>query len=153
MPWDPETGEFFHGTLADWRAAKDAVGGLLAYALRPDLFEAWTQQLLTSIAINAGETGVTVASGGGLIATGSGAAVVAGALPVVTMVGVFVALGAGYAEARQMAKNENFKSGFSQGFVMAVLDWTWIQAASRSVALRIWPRHHDLYRRSPSPNG
>jgi hypothetical protein len=46
-------------------------------------------------------------------------------VPIVTAVGVWVALGSGYYEARQKAKKSEFMSGFSQGFVMGVLQWKW----------------------------
>ena len=62
---------------------------------------------------------------------GEAAAFGAGALPVVTMVGVYVALGAGYYQARELAREENNKSGFSQGFVMGLLGWEWHQATNR----------------------
>ena len=62
---------------------------------------------------------------------GGAGAVVAGAVPVLTMVGVFVALGSGYYAARERVKNENTVSGLSQGFVMGLLDWTWGQARDR----------------------
>lgn len=53
------------------------------------------------------------------------------ALPVITMVGVFVALGSGYAAARDLARNENTASGFSQGFVTGLLGWEWRHTADR----------------------
>jgi hypothetical protein len=77
------------------------------------------------------------AGGGGAVATGSAGAVVAGALPVVTMIGVWVALGSGYYEAREAFKSENAKTGFAQGFVMAVLGWNWNQARDRFGRQRI----------------
>lgn len=52
-------------------------------------------------------------------------------VPVITAVGVWVALGSGYYQAREQAKNENTMSGFSQGFVMAILKWKWHHVASR----------------------
>jgi len=66
-----------------------------------------------------------------VIAGGGAGAVVAVALPVITMVGVFVALGAGYAEARAAVRSESTTSGFSQGFVMALLGWEWHHAVDR----------------------
>ena len=51
-----------------------------------------------------------------MIAGGGAGAVVAVALPVIAMVGVFMALGAGYAEARAAVRNESTMSGFSSGF-------------------------------------
>src|SRR5262249_42387563 len=50
----------------------------------------------------------------GVVATAGGIAV--GALPVITQVGVFMALGAGYMEARSMARDEENLLGFSHGF-------------------------------------
>lgn len=125
MPFDPLTGEFFHGTLAAHRAATGAVGELFFYAARPDAFAAWTNQMMTLLAIEEGTTGVTVASGGTLVGTGAAGAVAAGAIPVVTMVGVWVALGSGYYQAREQAKVEESRSGFAHGFVMGVLEWQW----------------------------
>ena len=46
-------------------------------------------------------------------------------LPIVTAVGVWVALGSGYYQAREEAKKDETMSGFSQGFVMAILGWKW----------------------------
>ena len=57
--------------------------------------------------------------------------VVAGAVPVLTMVGVFVALGSGYYAAREAVKNENTVSGLSQGFVMGLLGWEWRHVVDR----------------------
>ena len=51
--------------------------------------------------------------------TGVGMAV---AGPVLGMAGVFMALGSGYAEAREQIKNEATVSGFSQGFVAGLLN-------------------------------
>jgi hypothetical protein len=56
---------------------------------------------------------------------GQVAAVGAVALPVLTQVGVFVALGAGYYEARQAARNEETASGFSFGLVCGMIGWKW----------------------------
>jgi hypothetical protein len=52
-------------------------------------------------------------------------------VPIAVWVGVFVALGAPYAEARTLVRNENFQSGFSQGFVTGLLKWEWQQAVAR----------------------
>jgi hypothetical protein len=79
--------------------------------------------------------GTTAAGGGtavgGSIAGGGAGAVAAGALPVLAMAGVFMALGSGYAEARQIVKNEETISGFSHGFAMGLLGWEWSQAVDR----------------------
>lgn len=57
---------------------------------------------------------VTLATGAGLTFTVAG--------PVLGLVGVFAALGAGYDEARTIIKNEATASGFSQGFVCGILN-------------------------------
>jgi hypothetical protein len=62
---------------------------------------------------------------------GGAGAVVAGAVPVIAMVGVFVALGSGYAAAREAVRNENTVSGLSQGFVMGLLGWEWRHVVDR----------------------
>ena len=46
-------------------------------------------------------------------------------VPIAVWIGVFVALGAPYAEAKALVRNENFQSGFSQGFVTGLLKWEW----------------------------
>jgi hypothetical protein len=73
------------------------------------------------------------ATRGGLMFTDAafGAAALEIGLPVVVMVGVWVALGSGYYQARQEAKSENAASGFAQGFVTAILDWNWDQVRVR----------------------
>jgi hypothetical protein len=75
---------------------------------------------------------VPVAVGGtsGAATVSALGAVGAGAVPVMAMAGVFVALGAGYYEARQMARKSNALIGFAEGFVMGVLKWNWAQAWS-----------------------
>jgi Domain of unknown function (DUF4157) len=65
------------------------------------------------------------------IAGGGAGAIAAAALPLVAMVGVFVALGSGYAAARKAVRDENTVSGFSEGFVMALLGWEWHHAVDR----------------------
>jgi hypothetical protein len=68
---------------------------------------------------------------------GAGAAV---AGPILGLVAVGVALGSGYAEARELVENENVASGFSQGFVSALLGWTAEQTIGhfgRSTVIRI----------------
>jgi hypothetical protein len=49
--------------------------------------------------------------------------------PIVATAGVWMALGSGYAEAREIVENENTASGFSQGFVAALLGWSPKQTA------------------------
>lgn len=73
------------------------------------------------------------ASQGGLLMTDAafGALAIEVGLPVVTMVGVYVALGSGYYQAREEAKNENMTAGFSQGFVASILKWKWHHVVNR----------------------
>jgi hypothetical protein len=66
----------------------------------------------------------TAAGGGaGAIGGGGAAAVAAGAIPVVVAIGVWVALGSGYYQARQIIKQKAAMSGFARGFVAGVLKW------------------------------
>jgi hypothetical protein len=46
-------------------------------------------------------------------------------VPIAVWIGVFAALGAPYAQARALVRNENFQSGFCQGFVTGLLSWEW----------------------------
>ena len=67
-------------------------------------------------------------------------AAAAGAVPVVAVVGVYVALGSGYYLSRQLVKSESTASGFSQGFVMGLLGREWRHAVdrfSRKAVLRV----------------
>jgi hypothetical protein len=110
---------------ADYLKSLSGVGGLytLAALARAGLLDAYYGGI---IALYEAQTG-------GLMYTGAAAGSFAVTLgvPVVTMVGVWVALGSGYAQARTQAKNENFRSGFSQGFVMAILGWKWAHVVPR----------------------
>jgi len=58
-------------------------------------------------------------------------AIAAGALPVFAMEGVFLALGAGYLEAREIVRERESRSGFSHGFVMGILGWEWRHVLDR----------------------
>ncbi len=64
-------------------------------------------------------------------ASAGGGAIAAGAIPVAVAVGVWVALGAGYYQARQIVRQENTMSGFSQGLVCGLLRWTYDQTLDR----------------------
>jgi hypothetical protein len=68
---------------------------------------------------------LTVRTGGGVVATGAGGAVVAGAVPVAWAIYNFVNLGLPYLEARRIVAEENTQSGFSQGWVAGLLRWEW----------------------------
>ena len=74
---------------------------------------------------------LTVKTGGGLVSTGAIGAAAAGVIPVVAQVGVFVALGAPYLEARKIIEDENNQAGFSQGWVMGLLFWEWRHVIDR----------------------
>ncbi len=117
MPMDTNT--------ANYLKSLNGVGGLytLAVMSRAGLLNAYYSSIIS----------LYEATQGGLMFTGAAAgsfALTAG-LPLVTMVGVGVALGSGYYQAREEAKNENFASGFSQGFVMAILGWKWSHVVNR----------------------
>lgn len=73
------------------------------------------------------------ASRGSLLATDAafGAMALEIGLPVVVAVGVWVALGSGYYQAREEFKNENTMTGFSHGFVTAILGWKWEHVLNR----------------------
>lgn len=110
---------------AEWMQQLTKVGGLysLAALSRAGLLNAYYGNIIA----------LYEATQGGLMFGGAAAgsfALTAG-LPVVTAVGVWVALGSGYYQAREEAKNENTLSGFSQGFVMAILKWKWSHVVSR----------------------
>lgn len=108
------------------------VGGLyaLAAAAKAGTLDAYYAGIIRLYEAGKVARAITVGSEGGLIATGAAGAVAAGAIPVITMVGVWVALGSGYYQAREEAKVTETASGFSQGFVMALLTWPWSSAAS-----------------------
>ncbi len=100
------------------------VGGLytLAVASKAGLLDAYYTGLI----------GLYEAQTGGLVAgAGVGSFALTAGVPVITAVGVWVALGSGYYQAREEAKNANTMSGFAQGFVMAILKWKWHHVASR----------------------
>jgi hypothetical protein len=76
---------------------------------------------------------------GASVVGGGASAFAAGAVPVITMVGVFLALGSGYAAARKAVRNENTVSRLSQGFVMGLLGWEWRQVVDRFGRLFVIP--------------
>ncbi|CAN5327900.1 hypothetical protein BH10ACI1_BH10ACI1_32060 [soil metagenome] len=100
------------------------VGGLYAMAVasKAGLLDAYYTSII----------GLYEAQTGGLVAgAGAGSFALTAGVPVITAVGVWVALGSGYYQAREEAKNENTMAGFSQGFVMAILKWKWHNVVSR----------------------
>lgn len=100
------------------------VGGLYAMAVasKAGLLNAYYSGII----------GLYEAQAGGLVAyAGAGSFALTAGLPAITAVGVWVALGSGYYQAREEAKNQNTMAGFSQGFVMAILKWKWHNVVSR----------------------
>ena len=65
-----------------------------------------------------------------IVAGGGGLALTLG-VPMGAWVGVWAALGAPYAQATALVRNENFQSGFSQGFVTGLLKWDWSHTVAR----------------------
>lgn len=65
--------------------------------------------------------------------------------PVLGMAGVFMALGSGYAEAREAIKNEATVSGFSQGFVAGLLNM------SAGTVKSIFAQHGVIHRNHADP--
>ncbi len=62
---------------------------------------------------------------------GAGGLVTTLVVPLAVWVGVWAAMGAGYAEAKALVKKDKFQSGFSRGFVMRLLGWHWDHVISR----------------------
>lgn len=119
MPFDPQTGEYFVGTLADFRARTAAVGGLMALAMEA--------QIVQLTAYFAGLSSSTVPF---LASLAAESPLLFWAPPVLAFEAVMAALGSGYAAARTMVKNENSASGYSQGLVCGVLGWNKNQTLS-----------------------
>lgn len=65
------------------------------------------------------------------IVAGAGGLVLTLVVPLAVWAGVFVALGAGYAQAVVLLKTQNFQSGFTQATVAALLKWEWSHVQSR----------------------
>ncbi len=101
------------------------VGGLytLAAASKAGLLDAYYGGIIS----------LYEASTGGLMYGGAATASLGLTLgvPIVTAVGVWVALGSGYFQAREEAKKSETLSGFSQGFAMAIIGWKWNNAVDR----------------------
>jgi len=116
--------------MPGWQDPSDAA--LIASAeyvfkrLYAPLIERWVATYGTAAAEGRLALAISQLRAASLLA-GSGA-IAAGAIPVISMAGVFVALGAGYQQAREEAREVNYRSGFSQGFVMGILKWSWHQA-------------------------
>lgn len=65
-----------------------------------------------------------------MVGAAGGLAVTAG-IPLTVWVLAFVALGAPHAQAKKLVSDENFRSGYSQGFVTGLLRWEWGHVVSR----------------------
>lgn len=52
-------------------------------------------------------------------------------VPLAVWVGVWAAMGAPYMQAKALVKQKAFTSGFSQGFVMRLLNWDWRHVVAR----------------------
>jgi hypothetical protein len=85
----------------------------------------------------------TVSATTGVATLGAGTVAgvtLAAAGPVLGMAGVFMALGSGYAEARELIHNEAIASGFSQGFVCGLLNM------STGTTVRLFAQHGVIHR-------
>ncbi len=78
---------------------------------------------LSNVAVRGTSVGASVAGAGGLALTAG--------VPIVVAAGVWVMLGSGYYQARQIARQRGHMSGFAQGFTMGVLKWNWDHAVTR----------------------
>jgi len=110
-----------------WMQGLSRIGGLydLAALAQAGKLDAYYSGLLKAIDAERAAAAAPFAASAGA------GAIVAGTLPVVTMVGVWVALGSGYYQARNEVRNENAASGFSQGWVAALLGWEYDHALAR----------------------
>ncbi len=111
----------------EWMQQLDKVGGLYAMAqmMKNGGWQSYT----------AGFTriydAIKLAEAAPFTGTAGAGAVAAGVIPIIVAVGVWVALGSGYYEAREIVKKENMMSGFSQGFVCGLLRWTYSQTVDK----------------------
>lgn len=117
MPWDPQTNEFFYGTLAEHRAAVASGTAILGFALESQI----AAMVAHFTALGAGTT--TIMADLALLPGAGAAASIA--VPAVIFGTVLLTLGAPYYQAREMVRSENDLSGFTHGFVMGVLKWEW----------------------------
>lgn len=110
---------------AEWMQQLTKVGGLysLAALSKAGLLDTYYSGIIALH--NATEGGLMFSS------AAAGSFALTAGVPVVAAVGVWVALGSGYYQAREELKKEEVMSGFSQGFVMAISNWKWDHVVSR----------------------
>jgi hypothetical protein len=80
--------------------------------------EAALTQAARMAALNA-----TAAATKGTLVAGAGTTIAAVVVPVIGMIAVQMALGAGYYQAREQARKEGYAIGFSKGFITGLLKW------------------------------
>lgn len=101
------------------RVALFGIGGGVGMSALSRAFGAMTQAYL-------------VTAGGESLVMGAGTAGATVIFPVVIAAAlVWVAMGSGYYQARQIVKHENTMSGFSQGFVCGLLGWSYSAALDK----------------------
>lgn len=114
-------------------------GGGIAYEsamARIGAQEAYVARMAQVAASNA-----TASAAQGTLVAGAGTTVAAVVIPVVGMIAVQVALGAGLYQAREKAKEEGYARGFAKGFITGLLKWElrflinrfWDNALNRNV--------------------
>jgi hypothetical protein len=122
---------------AEYLQSLTKVGGLytLAALSRAGLLDAYFSNIIALYEVTQGGLMYGGAAAGSLALTGG--------VPIITAVGVWVALGSGYYQARQKAKNEETMSGFSQGFVTAIIGWKWEHVVTRFQRSYLRINHFD----------
>src|SRR5262245_33477307 len=91
------------------------------------LFQRWfalNEASLAAAAENQLAAGIAQLRTSSLLIASADLALTAG-VPIAVWVGVFVAMGGPSAQARVLVRNQNFQSGFAQGFVTSILKWEW----------------------------
>lgn len=111
----------------EWMQQLDKISGLwvMAQGMKDGSWAAYVHGVSRAAAA-LGEAEAAAFTG-----TVGGGAVAAGVIPIIVAAGVWVALGSGYYEAREIVKKENMMSGFSQGFVCGLLRWTYNQTLDK----------------------
>lgn len=81
------------------------------------------QEAFVSHAARMAALNATATAAEGTLVAGVGTTIAAVVVPVVAMVAVQVALGAGYYQARELARKEGYNMGFAKGFITGLLKW------------------------------